>query len=156
MALRTAVSADPAPSVPMSRSAVNPAIRSSRAASVATIVRCGNGFLDGLQVLGAGVQKEVVCGVDQPGQQSSVAEIDDFSALRMGYLGTHFHDAISADEDFGRADHAAGFDIQQARGMNDSRRLRGSSGKGEQEQGSGSHRPNTTVFNSGAASTEIA
>ena len=41
MALRTAVSAEPAPSVPMSRSAVKPAIRSSRAAIVAVIVRCG-------------------------------------------------------------------------------------------------------------------
>ena len=35
------VSADPAPSVPMSRSAVNPAIRSSLAASTASTVRCG-------------------------------------------------------------------------------------------------------------------
>ena len=41
IALRTAVSAEPAPSVPMSRSAVKPAIRSSRAARVAVMVRCG-------------------------------------------------------------------------------------------------------------------
>src|ERR1039458_615302 len=41
MALRTAESAEPAPSVPMSRSAVKPAIRSSRAAISARIVRSG-------------------------------------------------------------------------------------------------------------------
>ena len=41
IASRTAVSADPAPSVPMSRSAVNPDIKSSRAASTAIILRCG-------------------------------------------------------------------------------------------------------------------
>jgi len=39
--LSLAVSAEPAPSVPMSRSAVNPAIKSSRAAAVARIVRSG-------------------------------------------------------------------------------------------------------------------
>jgi hypothetical protein len=41
MALRTAVSAEPAPSVPISRSAVYPAMRSARAATVAMMVRCG-------------------------------------------------------------------------------------------------------------------
>jgi hypothetical protein len=39
--VRTAVSAEPAPSVPMSRSAVKPAIRSSFAARTAAMVRCG-------------------------------------------------------------------------------------------------------------------
>lgn len=41
MALRTAESAEPAPSVPISRSAVKPAIKSSRAAISARIVRSG-------------------------------------------------------------------------------------------------------------------
>ena len=73
MALRTAVSAEPAPSVPMSRSAVNPAIRSSRAARTARMVRCGHGLLDGLHVFGAGMQEQMDVSVDQAGEQSAVA-----------------------------------------------------------------------------------
>ena len=83
MALRTAVSAEPAPSVPMSRSAVKPAIRSSRAASERDDRPLRHGFLNGLQILRAGMQEEMDVRVDQAGHQRRVAEVDHFRAGGM-------------------------------------------------------------------------
>jgi hypothetical protein len=58
-------------------------------------------------------------GVDQSGQESLIAKIDDFGALGVSHLGADFRNAISADEDFGRTDDASGFHVEQAGGVND-------------------------------------
>src|SRR6202012_5497638 len=77
MALRTATSAQPAPSVPMSRSAVKPARRAALGA-------VGYGLEDGLEGLVAGVQEQVDMGVDQAGHQRGGAEVDDSGVCGMG------------------------------------------------------------------------
>ena len=84
MACRTAASAGPAPSVPMSRSEVNPAIKSAFAASAASIVRCGT---DSSTVCipsdGAPVQEQVHVRVDQSRHERPVAQVDHFRAGGM-------------------------------------------------------------------------
>ena len=74
MALRTAVSAEPAPSVPMSRSGQQ-------------VVAGGNGrndgalrhgLFDGLKVLRTRMEEEMNVRVDQARQQGGIAKIDDF------------------------------------------------------------------------------
>jgi hypothetical protein len=105
MALRTAVSAEPAPSVPMSRSAVKPAIRSAFAASHGEDGPLRHGFLDGLQIFRAGMQEQVHVRVDQARQQGAVAQIDDFGGWRMGDRRAHLDDAFASDQ------HLAGLSI---------------------------------------------
>src|SRR5258708_24935386 len=67
MASRTAVSAEPAPSVPISRSAVKPAIRSSRAASTAMIVRCGTDSCTVCKSSAPGCRNKCTCASINPG-----------------------------------------------------------------------------------------
>ena len=117
MALRTAVEAEPAPSVPMSRSAVKPAIRSCLAAKLARMVRCGFGFLHRLQVFGAGMQEQMHMRVDQARHQGGVAQIDHFRARRMTDRAAHRRDAVALDQDLAGRHDAAAFRVEQARGM---------------------------------------
>ena len=64
-----------------------------------------DGFLDGLQIFGAGMQEQVHVGVDQAGQQSGVAEIDDLRAGRMRDRRADGGDAVALDQNFaGRGD----------------------------------------------------
>ncbi len=67
IASRTAVSAEPAPSVPMSRSAVNPPIRSSRAASNAPMVRCGTDSCTVCRSSAPGWRNRWTCASIRPG-----------------------------------------------------------------------------------------
>src|SRR5580700_283259 len=67
MALRMAVSAEPAPSVPMSRSAVKPAIRSSRAARRAWIVRRGTDSCTVCKSSAPGCKNRCTCASINPG-----------------------------------------------------------------------------------------
>ena len=69
MALRTAVSADPAPSVPMSRSAVKPAIRSAFAASRARMVRCGTDSSTVCRSSAPGCRNKCTCASIKPGNK---------------------------------------------------------------------------------------
>ena len=61
------------------------------------MVRCGNGFLDGLKIFGAGVKKEMDVGVDQAGEKGGVAEIDDFGAGGVGDFCADFGDGVAID-----------------------------------------------------------
>ena len=58
-------------------------------------------------------------GVDQAGQQGAVAEIDDFGAGGMRDGGADFGDAVALDEDFAGRNDFAGFDFEEARGVED-------------------------------------
>ena len=84
IALRTAVSAEPAPSVPMSRSAVNPAIRSCFAASIAISVRCGTLSCTVCRSSAPTCRNRCTCASIQPRHQGDIAQVDD---LRAG--GSH-------------------------------------------------------------------
>ena len=76
IASRTAVSAEPAPSVPISRSAVNPAIRSARAASMAISVRCGTDSSTVCRSSAPTCRKQVDMRIDHARHQRHVAEVD--------------------------------------------------------------------------------
>ena len=78
----------------------------------------GHRFLNGLQVFGAGMEKEVYVRVDQAGQQRGVAEVDDFGAGRMLYRRADFYyNPVALNEDFSRLDEAAGFHVKHAGGV---------------------------------------
>ena len=90
----------PAPSVPISRSAVKPAIRSSRAARTARMVRCGTDSSTVCRSSAPGMQEQMNMRINQARQQRVVAEIDQLGAGRMLYAAAHRHDAIAFYEDF--------------------------------------------------------
>lgn len=69
MALRTAVSAEPAPSVPMSRSAVKPAIRSALAAAMARMVRSGTDSSTVCRSSAPGCRNRCTCASIKPGSK---------------------------------------------------------------------------------------
>ncbi len=77
----------------------------------------GNGLYDGLEVLGAGMQKKVDMCVDQTGQQRAGAQVDGFGACRMRDRGARFYDSIAADQHFAGSNDTSGFDVDQARGV---------------------------------------
>jgi hypothetical protein len=85
----------------------------------------GNRFLYGLQVFGAGVQKEMDVRVDEAGEQSGVAEIEDPSALRMLNRDADSADAVALDQDFARLKESASVHLEQARGVEDDGRCIG-------------------------------
>ena len=95
-----------------------------------------DGFLDGLQVFGAGMQEQMHVGVDQAGQQRGVAEIDDLRAGGMRDGRADGGDAIALDQDFAGRRDVAGFDVEQARGMQDdgARGLRGRENRRRSEE----------------------
>ena len=74
-----------------------------------------NGFLNGLQVLRAGMQEQVHMRVDQAGQQRAIAQVDDLRAGRMGDRGAGFDDAVVLHQHLTGRKIAPGFDIQHAR-----------------------------------------
>jgi hypothetical protein len=69
------------------------------------------------------MEKQVDVRIDEAGQQGAVAEVDYLRTLRMGDAGTHFHNQLTADEQFAGSQHAPGFDIQQAVGVENRRGL---------------------------------
>jgi hypothetical protein len=79
----------------------------------------GNGFLDGLQIFGAGMQEKMDVRVNQAGEQSGVAEVDEFGAVRMRHFVAGFDDEIVLDQNFAGSGDAAGFYVEQARGVED-------------------------------------
>jgi hypothetical protein len=79
----------------------------------------GDGFFYSLEVFFAWVQEEMDVGIDQAGQEGAIAQVDGLCAGGMGYGGAGFNDAVALDEDFGGSDDSAGFDIQQACGVED-------------------------------------
>ncbi len=73
-----------------------------------------DGFLNGLQILGAGMQEQVHVGVDQAGKQGGVAEIDDLRAGRMRDRTANGGDALALDQYLAWRRDVASLNIQQA------------------------------------------
>ena len=92
----------------MSRSAVKPAIRSSRAASVADDRALRHRFLHRLQIFRTRMKKEMDVGVDQSGQQRPIAEVDHLRASRMLDRRADFDDAFALNKNFPRLDDLPG------------------------------------------------
>ena len=85
----------------------------------------GNGLLDGLQVLSAGMQEQMHVRVDQAGQQRGVAEVDDPCALRMVDRCADSADALALDQNLAGLEQVSGIDLEQARGVEHDGRCRG-------------------------------
>jgi hypothetical protein len=113
IALRTAVSADPAPSVPMSRSAVKPAIKSSRAASSAMIVRCGTDSCTVCKSSAPGCRNKCTCASINPGNSVRSPKIDHLSARRPLHRSTHLNDPLAQHQYFARFHEASALHVQQ-------------------------------------------
>ena len=92
-----------------------------------------DGFLDGLQVLGAGMEEEMHVSVDETGEQRGITEVEDLRALRMLDGGSDFDDALTLHEDFAGRENFAGVDFEETRGVeHDGLRWRG---LGEEREG---------------------
>ena len=76
-----------------------------------------HGFLDGLQIFGAGVEEKVDVSVDEAGEKRGVAEVDDFGVGRAGNFGADFFDEVAFDENFAGSGDVAGFDVEEACGV---------------------------------------
>ena len=75
----------------------------------------GHGLLDSLQVLRAGMQKQMHMRVNQARQQSCVAEIDYLRTLRMFDRNTHCFDAFALDQNLAGLKDVSGIDFKQPR-----------------------------------------
>ena len=100
MASRMAVSAEPAPSVPMSRSAVKPAIRSALAACSARIVRHGTDSSTVCRSSAPGCRNRCTCASMRPGSSVVSPRSIDLCALRMVDRIADGLDALAFDQDF--------------------------------------------------------
>src|SRR5665213_255013 len=103
-----------------------------------------DGLLHGLEVFGAGVQKQVDVGVDETGHEGGVAEVDDLRAGWVRDVRADFADAVAFDEDFSGSNNLAGGDVEGARGVEDGDLLRrtaflrgGGRNQGEREEDAG-------------------
>jgi hypothetical protein len=65
------------------------------------------------------MEEEVDVRVNQAGEQSGVAEIEDFCAGWPADFRADFFYGVGLDEDFARGDEAAGFYVEKARGVED-------------------------------------
>ena len=85
------------------------------------MVRCGTDSWTVCKIFRAGMQEQVHVSVDQAGEQSCVAEIDD---LRPGWMingRAGGSDAVALDQYFAWRDDVSGLDVQEPRGMEDDR-----------------------------------
>ena len=78
-----------------------------------------DGLLDGLQVFRAGMEEEMDMGVDEAGEQSRVAEVDDLGVLRVIDGCAYSADAVALNENFAGAEEDAGINLKQACGVED-------------------------------------
>ncbi len=79
----------------------------------------GNRFLDGLKVFRAGVKEEMDVRVDKAGEKSGVTKVNDFGAGGAGDFGSDLGYGVARDQDFAWSCDLAGFDVEQARGVED-------------------------------------
>ena len=114
IASRTAESAEPAPSVPMSRSAVKPAIRSALAARVAAMTRCGTDSMTVCRSSAPGWRKRWCVGVDETGHEGRVSQVDRFRSRRMVDRRSSRHDLLPLDQNLSGGEDAALLNIEQA------------------------------------------
>ena len=89
-----------------------------------------DGFLYGLQIFGAGMEEEVNVGVDEAGEEGGVAEVEDFGVRGPRNFCADFFDEVAVDENFAGGSDAAGFDVEQARGVEDEGTGRRRDGRG--------------------------
>jgi hypothetical protein len=80
-----------------------------------------NGFLYRLQILSARMQKQVHMCVDETGQQSRVAQVDETGALWVFDRGAYRANPISLNEDFTRLEQVSGVHMEQPRGVQHNR-----------------------------------
>ena len=84
-----------------------------------------DGFLHGLQIFGAGMQEKVDVRVDEAGEESGVAEVDEFGLVWAGHMRADFHDEAALHQNFAGGRDASSFYVEQARGVqHDCLRLR--------------------------------
>ena len=76
-----------------------------------------NRFFNRLQIFGARVQEQMHMRVDEAGQQSGVAKIDDLSAGRARNLGPDFFDYITLDENLTRCSDVSRSNVEQTRSV---------------------------------------
>ena len=96
----------------------------------------GYGLHHGLKIFRSGMEEEMHVGVDQAGHQRRVAQIDGLRSGGMGDGRAGGNDLLSFDQDLPGGKHAAAFDIEQARGMeNDGVRWRRSLCQGARRAG---------------------
>jgi hypothetical protein len=119
MASRMAVSAEPAPSVPMSRSAVKPASRSALAACSARITRQGTDSSTVCRSSAPGWRKRWTWASMRPG--SSVVSPRSMILALAGMVDgcADGANAVALDEDFAGLEERAGVDLEQAGGVED-------------------------------------
>ena len=91
------------------------------AARVAMITRCGTDSSHGLQIFSSGMEEEMDVGIDQAGHQGGVAQIDGLGSSGMVDGGAGGDDLLPFDQHLSGGKHAAGFDVEQARGMENDR-----------------------------------
>jgi len=65
------------------------------------------------------VKEEVNVSIDQAGKKGSVAEVDDFGAGRARDFGGNFDNGVARNQDLAGSYDVAGFNVKQARGMED-------------------------------------
>jgi hypothetical protein len=76
-----------------------------------------HGLDHGLQIFGAGMKEEVDVGVDQARHQRGVAKVDGLRSGGVGHGGAGGNNLVPLHQDLSRRNNASGFDIEQARGM---------------------------------------
>ena len=76
-----------------------------------------NGFLDRLQILGAGVKKKMNVRVNQAGEQRAISQVDDFCPGRPLDGSPHLGDALALNEQLARLDRAPSLYIEQPRSV---------------------------------------
>ena len=91
----------------MSRSAVKPAMRSSRAASSSHDGALRHRFLNCLQILRAGMQKKMNVGIDQSRKQRAIAQVDDLRSCGMFDRCSDFDDAFALHQNLPGLDQLA-------------------------------------------------
>jgi hypothetical protein len=82
----------------------------------------GNGLLDRLQVLSAGVQEKMNMGIDQSWEQCGVAEVDDSGAQRMIHRYSRRANAVTLDKDLAGLEKCAGVNLEKAGSVEHDRR----------------------------------
>jgi hypothetical protein len=72
-----------------------------------------------LKVLRTGVKEEVDVRVDKAGKKRGIAEVNDLSAGGARNFRADFDYGIARDQDFAGGRDVAGFDVEQARSVED-------------------------------------
>ena len=70
-----------------------------------------------LQVFRAGMQKQMHVSINQSGQQSTVAQIDNFCAWGVGHPGSYFGNPLTLHQHFAGSQDVAAPDLKETRRM---------------------------------------